>query len=308
MEFSLTTLGTASALPNVNRYSSAHVFNIHGRLFLVDCGEGCQVQLRRYGFSFAKIDNIFISHLHGDHIFGIFGLLSTMSLTGRTADLYIYAPRDFSSILNFFLAHFGDGVRYNIIHKVLNCTTQELIFSSRTVEVYAFPLNHRISTFGFLFKEKEPKNNIYKWKIESACLTLKEIASLKDGNNVIRENGEVLEVAEYTYKPYNARSAAYCSDTAPFERLSTWIDGVDLLYHEATFAEDMSKMAKDTYHSTAKQAGLIAKTASVGKMIIGHYSSRYKDLNILLNEAKNIFPETYLAKEGMKFEVPINKN
>lgn len=305
MEFSLTTMGSASARPIVNRYPSAHVVNIHGRLFLIDCGEGVQTQLCRFGFSFAKIDNIFISHLHGDHLFGIFGLLSTMSLIGRTAPLYIYAPKDFSSVVNFFLAHFGEGVKYEIKHIVLKCSAPEMIFESKGVEAYAFPLNHRIPTFGFRINEKEPKRNVYKEKIVDNNLTYSELSRLKGGEDIIREDGQVFLNGDYTYLPYKKRSFAYCSDTAPFEALPQWIEGVDLLYHEATFASDLQSMAAATYHSTAAQTATTAKIAQVGKLVVGHYSSRYNDLNVILDEAKSIFPETYLAQEGMKFEIPL---
>ena len=174
MNFSLTSLGTASALPTVARYPSAHTLSVHGRLFLIDCGEACQIQLRRYGFSFAKIDDIFISHLHGDHLFGIFGLLSTMAMTGRVSELRIYAPKGFEKVLKFFLEQFGEGVKYNINYKELSSTSPEVIFSSRTIEALAFPLNHRIATYGFLFREKEPQKNVYKEKIEEHNLTLRD--------------------------------------------------------------------------------------------------------------------------------------
>lgn len=303
MEFSLTTMGTASAHPIVNRYPSAHVVNIHGRLFLIDCGEGVQVQLCRCGYSFAKIDNIFISHLHGDHVFGIFGLLSTMSLTGRTAPLHLYAPKDFGSIVTFFLSHFGEGVKFEITHHPLDMKEPELVFSSKSADVFAFPLNHRIPTFGFLFKERDPQKNIHKWKIEADDLTLREIAQLKNGEDVVRENGEILKNEEYTYVPYVARSAAYCSDTAPFPKLTEWIKGVDLLYHEATFGDDLVEMAKATFHSTARQAAQVAVEAGVKKLVVGHYSSRYKDINLLLTQAQEVFPGTILGKEGCKYEI-----
>ena len=268
MEFSLITLGTASAKPVVNKYPSAHVFNMRGRLFLVDCGEGTQVQLMRYRLSLFKMDHILLSHLHGDHVFGIFGLLSTMSMLGRTAPLKIFAPRDFSSMLRFFLAHFGEGIRYEIKHEVLSMKGPELICETRTADVYAFPLNHGIPTFGFLFREK--------WK--------------------------ELPLAPY---PRRCRSAAYCSDTAPFPELADWIRGVDLLYHETTYTDDMRSLALERHHSTARQAAEVARDAGVGRLIAGHFSSRYKDLSPLLEEARAIFPATDLACEGEHFKVSL---
>jgi len=307
MEFSLTTLGTASAVPTNNRFSSAHVLNVRGRLFLVDCAEGCQILLARHGISHAKIDNILISHLHGDHLFGIMPLLSTMALKGRTAPLYIYAPEAFSHTLKFFKDYFADGVKFDINFIPLKADKPELIVSSRNSKVYAFPLNHKIETYGFLFKEDEPELNVRKEYIERDSLTLKEIATLKGGSDVVREDGSVLEVSKYAYKPYNTRSAAYCSDTAPFPELKEWVRGVDVLYHEATFGSDMRDLSSQFFHSTAEDAATVAAEAGAGKLVIGHFSSRYPDINVLLEEARRVFPETYLAEEGMIFDIPVKK-
>lgn len=307
MEFSLTTLGTASAVPTNNRFSSAHVLNVRGRLFLVDCAEGCQILLARHGISHAKIDNILISHLHGDHLFGIMPLLSTMALKGRTAPLYIYAPEAFSHTLKFFKDYFADGVKFDINFIPLKADKPELIVSSRNSKVYAFPLNHKIETYGFLFKEDEPELNVRKGYIERDSLTLKEIATLKGGSDVVREDGSVLEVSKYAYKPYNPRSAAYCSDTAPFPELKEWVRGVDVLYHEATFGSDMRDLSSQFFHSTAEDAATVAAEAGAGKLVIGHFSSRYPDINVLLEEARRVFPETYLAEEGMIFDIPVKK-
>ena len=256
MNFTLTTLGTASARPMVDCHQSAHVFNMHGRLFLVDCGEGTQVQLKRYGISTARLDNILISHLHGDHLFGIFGLLSTMALDGRTAPLFIYAPRDFGSVLRFFLAHFGDGIKYEIQHIPLTTKEPERIIELRNCEVWAFPLQHRIDCFGF------------------------RIVWLKNG-----------------------LSAAYCSDTMVFPEEAEWLRGTDLIYHEATFADEHADLAHKMYHSTAREAATVAALSGAKRLVIGHFSSRYRDLGVLLEQAREVFPETYLAEEGKLFEV-----
>lgn len=305
MNFEITTLGTASALPMANRFPSAHLLNVHGRLFLIDCGEGCQMQLRRYNFSLLKIDNIFISHAHGDHIFGLFGLLSTFAMLGRTNDLHIYAPSVLEDILAFFHKYFGDGLKYNVIHHKLEMKEPLPIYESKSLVVSAFPLKHRVPTFGFLFKEKEPAQNVHKEMIEPNNLTLYEIARLKEGKQVVRESGEILDPALFTYKPYHGRSFAYCSDTLPFKKLIKWIEGVDLLYHEATFADDMAKMAKTTHHTTGLQVGEIAQQAQVKRLVIGHFSSRYPNTDTILEEARLSFPNTDAAKEGMKFEVPL---
>lgn len=305
MKFSLTTLGTASALPTVNRFPSAHVLNVHERLFLIDCGEGCQIQLRKYGFSFLKIQEIFISHVHGDHIFGIYGLLSTMSMLGRTAELFIYAPKVFKDILKSFLRHFGDGFKYKITHIVINVKSPELLYETKSIEILAFPLNHRTDCFGFLFREKAPLRNVIKYMIEKHNLSLFEIARLKEGANVEREDGEILKNEELTYIPFVPRSFAYCSDTSPFAELPEYVKGVDLLYHEATFTEETKALAETTMHSTALQAAETALNAGAKKLVLGHFSSRYRDASVFLNEAQTIFRETCLAQEGREFEIPV---
>ncbi len=314
MEFSFITLGTASALPTANRYPSAHVLSVHERLFLIDCGEGTQMQMRKAGIPFSKIDSIFISHLHGDHIFGLFGLLSTIALNGRTNTLNIFAPEQFSKILSFFLEQFGEGMKYEIIHNVVKCKEPLLVHTSKQVDVYAFPLLHRVETYGYLFKEKEPNRNVHKHLIEPYKLTLYEIARLKEGQDIVRtvveddlEYEQVLHSEEFTYMPYQARSFAYCSDTAPFKRIYGWINGVDLIYHEATYAAELAADAKKRFHSTTEDAANCAKESNAKELVIGHFSSRYKDLQPLLLEAQAIFPNTKLAKEGTKFEIPLVK-
>ena len=237
----------------VDQHQSAHVFNLHGRLFLVDCGENAQVQLKRYKISKARLDNILISHLHGDHIFGIFGMLSTMALDGRTAPLYIYAPRDFGSVLHFFLGHFGEGVKYEIHHIPLGVKEPERIIALRNCEVWAFPLQHRIDCFGY------------------------QIRYLKTG-----------------------QMAAYCSDTAVFPEEAEWLKGTDLIYHEATFADEHVDLAHKMFHW---EAATVAAAAGAKKLVLGHFSSRYQDLNVLLQQAREVFPESYLAEEGKMFEV-----
>lgn len=262
MDFSLTTLGTASARPMVDRNQSAHAVRLHGRLFLIDCGEGTQVQLKRFGISKARLDNVLISHLHGDHIFGMFGLLSTMALDGRTAPLYIYAPRDFGSILKFFLAHFGEGIKYDITHIPLQMKEPQEIISFPNCRVEAFPLKHKIDCYGFRIFGRMAKFPEERWA-----------------------------------------SVAYVSDTAVFPEEATWLKGTDLIYHEATFADEHLLLAHKMYHSTAREASQVAAEAGAGRLVLGHYSSRYPDLTILQNQAREVFPETYLASDGAVFEI-----
>lgn len=340
MEFSFTTLGTASALPIAHKYPSAHVLNIRERLFLIDCGEGAQMQMRKYDVQLSRIDNIFISHLHGDHIFGLMGLLSTFGMMNRLAPLYIYAPESMSGYLNYFKANFAEGVKYDIVFEPVKCSEPVMIYESHNLEIYAFPLKHRGETYGYLFREKQPMANVRKELIEKYNLSLTEIGALKRGENIVRNRSEyafgtdsvsklgsvsdssqcgcktggeieqgkiILKNSDFTYIPYKPRSFAYCSDTAPFKKLPEWVKGVDLLYHEATFASDLAEMAKATFHSTAEQAAECAVASGAGKLIIGHYSSRYRNRTIFVKEARKIFSNTFSAKEGTKFEIPLEK-
>ena len=319
MEFSFLTMGTASALPTANRYPSAHILTVRERLFLIDCGEGAQMQMRKFGISFAKIDDIFISHLHGDHLFGLFGLLSTMAMSGRTGDLRIYAPGGFEMILSFFMEQFGEGIKYNIIFNPIKCKEPVQIYDSRQLEVFAFPLVHRGETYGFLFKEKAPQLNVHKHLIGAYKLSLYEIARLKEGSDVVRkvtfadddgsevEYEETLKNREFTYLPYKPRSFAYCTDTLPFKRLAGWIKGADMVYHDSTYTKEYEELAKSTFHSTSCAAACCAKEAGAKKLVLGHYSSRYKSLETMLEEAKEVFPATELAKEGAKFEIELEK-
>ena len=310
MNFTLNILGTASALPTSDRYSSAHVLDVHGRLFLIDCGEGTQMQMRRKGISFLKVDTICLSHIHGDHIFGIFGLLSTMGMLGRTSVLNIYAPGTFAPVLDFFLRTFGEGLRFQIDLHELHCTSPELVAETRTLELLAFPLHHRIETYGFIVREKEPAFNVKKDCIEKYGLSLAEIGTLKRGEDVVRTRGdetETVPASEAAYRPYVPRSYAYCSDTAPFPELSSWVRGVDLLYHEATYPVEMKELAEKTFHSTTEDAAKCALEAGAGKLVIGHYSSRFSDLSPFYGQASAIFPETVLARELDTIEVPMKR-
>lgn len=305
MNFTLNILGTASALPTVNRYPSAQVLDVRGRLFLIDCGEGVQMQIRRQHLSILKLDTVFISHLHGDHTFGLFGLLSTMSMLGRTAPLHIYAPEAFGKILSDFMASFGEGFKFYPVHHTVAADAPVKIFETRSLEVLAFPLRHRIETYGYLFREKTPMKNVRKEAIDRFGLTLSEIGSLKRGEDVVRENGTVICNSEAAYQPYEPRSFAYCSDTASFPELSGWIKGVDLLYHETTFPQEYDALAKATFHSTTVQAAACARDAGAGKLVAGHYSSRFPDVSFYLDEIRSIFPETVLGREGMVIDIPL---
>ena len=295
-------MGTASALPTTERYPSAQVLDVRGRLFMMDCGEGAQIQLRKVGVSFLRIEHICLSHIHGDHIFGLFGLLSTMSLLGRSAPLRIYAPKTFRTILDFFMIQFGEGVQFEIDYVELDMKEPQVVYENRTMELLAFPLNHRVETFGYIIREKMPPFNVRKEAVQKYALTLTEIGTLKRGEDVVRED-IVITNAEAAYRKYKPRSYAYCSDTAPFPELAEWVKGVDLLYHEATFPADMADMAEKTFHSTTLQAAQVAKDAGVGRLLVGHYSSRFPSVEFFLDELRSVFPESHLASDLLEIEI-----
>ena len=261
------------------------------------------MQIRRAKVSFLKIEHICLSHIHGDHIFGIFGLLSTMGMFGRSSVLNIYAPKSFAPVLDFFMLHFGEGVKYEINHVVLEMSGPETVYENRTVELLAFPLNHRVETFGFIIREKMPAYNVRKESIAKYGLSVAEIGRLKGGEDVVREDG-VIPLAEAAYLPYVPRSYAYCSDTAPFPELAQWIKGVSLLYHEATYPADMEEMAQKNFHSTTLQAAKVALEAGVGRLLVGHYSSRFPSVDFFLDELRSVFPDTDLASDGDVVEIP----
>lgn len=312
MNFTLTVLGTASAKPAAGRHQSAQVLSVRGRSFLIDCGEGAQTRLEECHVSPMKIDGIFISHIHGDHVFGLPGLLSTMGMLSRIRPLSIYAPANFGPLLKFFLSYYGEGLAFEVRHIPLTMREPEVIYHTKSLEISAFPLNHGIETFGFLFKEKDPQFNVKKWKIGEYGLSLTEIAAVKRGEDVVREMPDgsciTLPFEELGYKPFEPRSYAYCSDTAPFPEEVDWVRGVNLLYHESTYLDELSDLAVARHHSTTSQAARCASEAGVGKLVIGHYSSRVKDVARYEAECRSIFPETYAASDLDVFDIPLQKN
>lgn len=307
MEFTLKIMGSASAMPVVGRNQSAQVLDVHGRFFLLDSGEGVQSQLIKYRVPMLKIDSLFISHVHGDHVFGLFGLLSTMGMKGRTAPVNIYGPMNLGPILKFFLSYYGDGLAFEIRFTPLKMKSPEVIYKTRSLEVEAFPLNHKIETFGYLFREKKPQFNIRKPAIAEYGLTLTEIGTLKRGEDVHREDGSMIKVEDAAYLPYTPRSYAYVSDTAPFPELPEWVKGVDLLYHETTYLNALADQAEKRFHSTTVQAAECALKAGARKLVIGHYSSRCDNSALYEKECRKIFPETYAASDGDVFDVPLEK-
>ena len=307
MNFTVKILGTASALPTTHRFPSAQIVDVRGRLFMIDCGEGAQIQLRKAKVSFLNIEHICLSHIHGDHIFGIFGLLSTMGLLARKAPLNIFAPAGFAPILEFFKSQFGEGLLFDIHFIPLEMKEPEVVYENRKTELLAFPLNHRVDTYGFIIREKMPQRNVRKEAISQYDLSLTDIGTLKRGEDIVRESDsgepQVIKNEEVTYYRYMPRSYAYCSDTAPFAELADWVRGVDLLYHEATFPEDMEEMAEKTHHSTTIQAASVAKAAEVKRLVVGHYSSRFPSVDFYLDQIKTVFAEAMLANDGDIIEI-----
>lgn len=303
MCFSVTILGSASARPTAQRHPSSQVVNFHEQYYLVDAGEGTQQQLVRAGISPVKIRAIFLSHLHGDHCFGVFPLISTMGLYGRKTPLYIYAPAPFGEILENHLKYFDTELPYEVVWNEVKTTEHNLLMENRTLEVWSIPLRHRVPTSGYLFREKEPPLNVDKEKIEAYGLSIAQITSAKRGEDVVLESGEVIPNAELTYRPYAPRSYAYLSDTNYSAKAATLAKGVDLMYHEATYAATEQRSAKERGHSTTRNAAKAALCAGARRLVIGHYSSRYKDEQVLVDEAREFFPETYPATEGKTFTI-----
>lgn len=303
MPFSVTILGSSSALPTSTRFPSAHVLNAHERLFLIDCAEGTQVQLRKFRCKLSRINHIFISHLHGDHTLGLVGLISTFNLLGRKNELHIFAHEPLEPILNVNLNFFVNDLGFPINFHPIKTRQKGLLYSDHDIDVEVFPLKHRIPSSGFLFREKPKDPNIRKELVSKFNISIGDIVRIKGGEDLVLPNGDVIPNNELTFNATTPRSYAYCSDTMFFDSLAERVSGVDLLYHEATFGNRMEKLARQTGHSTAKQAAITAFNANAGKLVIGHFSSRYKNVEVLLNEAREIFPETYLAEDGLIFNV-----
>ncbi|MGJ7025458.1 ribonuclease Z [Petrimonas sulfuriphila] len=297
--FEITILGCGSAMPTTLHNPSSQLVNVNEKLFMIDCGEGTQLQLRKYKTRINKLHSIFISHLHGDHVFGLPGLLATLSLLGRTGDLNIYAHKDMELFLDSFIKHFGNQFPYKINLTPLDPYQHQLIFENNSIRVFSFPLKHRIPTSGFLFEEKDRPRHIKREMIDFYNIPVCKINEIKKGGDYLTDDGKWIKNEILTTPAIPPRTYAYCSDTAYSPEIIPYIQHSDVLYHEATFAEAENLRAQETYHSTARQAAEIARSANVRKLIIGHFSSRYHELGELLDEAQAVFPETELADEGM---------
>lgn len=298
----MTILGCYAATPRTLTNPTSQVLEIKNHMFLIDCGEGTQVQLRRHGIKFSRINHIFISHLHGDHFFGLPGLISTFRLLGREKELNIYGPKGIKEAITLLLKLGDSWTNYPLHFHELTSVDSEVIFEDAKVTVQTIPLDHRVYTNGFLFREKERERTlnieaVRFYEIDKAYFNI-----IKKGKDIVTEMGEIIPNKELTFDPPKPTSYAFCSDTAYNPHLVPLIKGVDCLYHEATFLESETDLAKKTKHSTAKQAAKIAKEASVGKLILGHYSTRYASIEVFKEEACQVFDQVELADDGKSFE------
>ena len=303
MTFKVTILGSGSAKPSITKHHSAQVVNLYEQHYLVDCGEGTQNRLLRAGVIPMKIYAVFISLLHGDHVFGLFPLISSMGLMGRKVPLHIFAPRPFDEIMAYHFRYFDTELPFEVVWHEVHTTAHELLYENNVMEVWSVPLRHRVPTAGFLFREKTPGLNVRKEKIAELGLGVAQITAAKRGEDVTLADGRVVPNGELTYVPYPPRSYAYLSDTNYSGKAVSLVKGVDLLYHEATYADNMRKEAKQRGHATTLQAVKAARESGAKRLIIGHFSSRYKDDSVLLDECLTEFAETYLAEEGKTFEI-----
>jgi len=305
MTFSVTVLGSSSALPTSSRFPTAHLLNANERFFLIDCGEATQIQLRKYKIHFSKINHIFISHLHGDHYYGLLGLISSFSLLGRSNDLHIFAHKELDEFINFHFKNYELG--FNLVFHPIQNNFAGLLFEDKQLMISTFPLKHRIASNGFLFKEKQKEKNLIKEMVQYHQLSIKDILKIKQGEDFIDNDGKVIPNKNLTHLSFLPRSYAFCSDTAFEPAIVKYIEGVDLLYHESTFAENMAKRAEETGHSTAQQAAMIAEMAKAKKLLLGHFSARYKDLSVFESEASEIFQNTTNVTEGQTYHIELQR-
>lgn len=302
-KFELYILGCGSALPTTRHFPTSQVLNVRDKLYMIDCGEGAQLQFRKSRLKFSRLNHIFISHLHGDHCFGLWGLISTLNLLGRTAELHIYSPRGLEALLLPTLAFFNRQMTYRVLFHEFDTDRPALIYEDRSLTVTTIPLRHRIPCCGFLFAEKQGLNHIVREMVDFYKVPLFEMNRIKNGADYVTPEGEVVPNRLLTRPADPPRRYAYCSDTICLPGLAAQLRGVDLLFHEATFASDNLGRAKETYHTTAAQAAELARSAEVKKLLIGHFSARYEDESVLLQEAREIFPETLLASEMLCVQV-----
>lgn len=301
--FKIHILGCGSALPTLKHNASSQLIEMRGKCFMVDCGEGAQMQFRRSHIHFSKLNAIFISHMHGDHCFGLMGLLSTLGMLGRTSKLRIYAPKEYATLFRQQVEFFMQTMEYEMEMIPVDTEKQQIIYEDHSLTVETVPLQHRVPCCGFIFREKPTLPHIRRDMIDYYGIPVSQINNIKNGADWTNEDGDMIPNTRLVQPADSPRSYAYCSDTRFVPGLKEKVKGVTVLYHESTYTSDQEDRAKIYYHSTARQAATIAAGAGVGTLLLGHYSARYNDEQVLLEEAKAVFDHSILSQEGMVFDV-----
>ena len=299
MNFELNILGCGSAKPTTRHQPTSQILNVRGKFFMIDCGEGVQTQMQKMGLSMMNIGHIFISHNHGDHVFGLPGLIGTMDLLGRTAELHVHGPLQVGDFIDFLLKTFYTDIGYKLIFHPVDVHQHTLVYEDRSITVYNIPLQHRLPTCGYLFKEKPGLPHIRREMIDAFNIPISQINNIKAGASWTTEDGTIIPHERLTTPAKPPRSYAYCSDTVYLPHLKDILHGVTLLYHEATYMHERALRAEQTRHTTALQAAMLARDAKVEQLCVGHFSASLKDENALLHEAQSVFPNTILANEGL---------
>ena len=301
--FRINILGCGSALPTLRHYNSSQVVEVRGKLFMIDCGEGTQMQLRKSHIKFTKLSAVFISHIHGDHCFGLIGMISTFGMLGRTAPLHVYAPKELENMLAAQIKMFCPHLTFEVPFHVVDTKKSYDIYDDRSVTVTTIPLEHRMPCCGFLFREKPTLPHIRRDMLDFYEIPISQINNIKNGASWTMPDGEVIPNDKLTEPAEPARSYAYCSDTRYMPKLHELIKGVNLVYHESTYSDENIARAEKYFHSTARQAATVARDAGAGMLLLGHYSARYDNESLLLDEARDVFPRTYLSAEGDIIEI-----
>ena len=301
--FKVHILGCGSALPTLKHNATSQIVEVRDKLYMIDCGEGTQIALRRSRISFSRLSAVFLSHLHGDHCLGIVGMISTFGLLGRSTPLHIFAPPAFEPMLKSQIDMFCAGLEFEVIFHGVDTTRQAVIYEDKGVSVETIPLEHRVPCCGFLFREKPTLPHIRREMIDVYQIPVSQIRNIKNGADWTAEDGKIVPNSRLVKPSEPTRTYAFCSDTRYMPTLHEIVKNVNLLYHESTYANDQLKNAEKYYHTTAEQAAMVARDAQVGKLLLGHYSARYEDEQILLDEARKVFPESHLSNENMVLDV-----
>lgn len=303
MDFELNILGCGSAKPTTRHQPTSQILNVRGKFFMIDCGEGVQTQMQKMGLSMMNIGHIFISHNHGDHVFGLPGIIGTMDLLGRTSELHVHGPLQVGDFIDYLLKTFYTDIGYNVIFHPVDVHQHALVYEDRSITVHSIPLQHRLPTCGYIFREKPGLPHIRREMIDAFNIPISQINNIKAGASWTTEDGTIIPHERLTTPANPPRSYAYCSDTVYLPHLKDILNGVTLLYHEATYMHERAPRAEQTRHSTALQAAMQARDAKVEQLCLGHFSASLKDENALLREAQSVFPNTILANEGLVISI-----